>query len=1066
MKPKKKMDLAGSLRKCQFFFGMLGCFLAAGSDGAVIESLDLESGLVQAGDLLLGWKRPKGNSGEGQEGKFDSAWDWHWFMVEIAPRGPLQLKVSRNGEPFEVSLDPETLASLQVRPHFAGKRLADYSQGLEKIRAGEVAQGTAIWQNMAAGAELRSWLTMRSSEAFGEAGDFEKGFELLALTQSQAPTGRPLMCVLMTRCHRLWRRQQLDAAERVAEQWYQLAKAEPLSLVFARCLNQLGNMAWGRGDLDTAEKHHRACQKIRQTLAPGSLALADTFNNLGLVADNRGQLEDAETYHRQALAIRQAKLPGSMKEAVSWLNLGLVKSHLGDTENAEVYLLKSVDLIEDVAPGNSLLAEAFTNLGVIKWQKSQLDQAELYLNKALDLKGKISKTSASYATSLHNLATLVYARGDLEKARSMFLDVLEIYEKKAPESIWLADVLNNLGAIAYKYEHWDQARVYFEKGVAINQELAPGSLSLAEALGNLGSIFEIMGYRDQAEERYLRALEIYEQKAPEGILHGNTLSNLAILTARRGDLKKALSLSERAYSLVKDLADSDRTGNEFSIMESGYRTYIDLLVQNGRKADAFNISEAFRAMSVLRQLEQRDILHGLFPDSQKRLKEIGSRCDTLQNQWWETDDEQAKDRLHETLLGLRVQAEGIRREILNRSPHLIEYGQSLNVQEISNHLEPGSLLLSFLVQDEGALAFALSKEDGLTVRSLPVSKTELAEKVKLFQAVAAEPGDSRIREVHQKLGQQLFQILLAPVKERLEVAERLILIPDGPLWYLPFAALGELHEGEFRYLIERKPITTVASATLYEYLKRQTHSDYGGIAAFGVPDYPDGSEERDLEPESRNMLVSQSSLSPLPGTRKEVAVIASLFPQTDLFLGHDATEANFKALGSGYKWIHVGSHAIYEGAPDQMVTGLYFSIPRTFVEGEENGVLQYREIFDLNLEADLLVLSACQTALGKDAGGQGLLGIARAFQYAGVRTIVASLWEVDDGATAQLMSYFYRYLHDGDPPAQALRRAQIDMIHGTEKGGFWTGLKALFGYRKEDYSSHLLWASFQAIGPY
>ena len=810
----------------------------------------------------------------------------------------------------------------------------------------------------------------------------------------------------------------------------------------------------------------RAVGEIREALAPRSLALADSFNNLGLVASNRGRLEMAEALHFRALEIRQEKVPNSLFEATSWVNLGSVKLKRGDKDRAEEYLLHAKSQIEKISPNHSLLREAYMSLGLVAWENSQLDKAELYLSLALDMAGDISKTSVNYARGLHNFGLLDFTRGDIRKAQTQFLKALELYEARAPGSIWHADLLNNLGSIAIEDGAWGQAKEYFERALEINQKLAPDSLSLADALTNLGSLSEMVGQRNQAKDFYLEALELYRQLAPEGFMHGNALVNMAIVTARSGDLAHALELSEQAYLLIRTLSTREQAGNHFLLLETGYRTYIVLLVKAGREREAFYISEEFRALAMLRQMGHLEILQTLFPESQEILKEIGHRGDALQHEIWGTKDPQEKSRLNRELLELRVQAEEMKQEIFRQSPYFVEYGHPLSVEKVLDGLEPGSLVLSYFVQYGGVVAFGLSREEGLIVRSLPETNAELEEKIQLLQAVEAEPKNSRIRKVHQDLGEQLFHKLLGPFREQVEKAERIIIIPDGPLWHLPFAALGEKQEQGFRYLIEWKPITTIASATLYDYLKKKKPRKEIRIAAFGAPVYPDPQGGEISNTDMQDPANPINSLRPLPGTKQEVASIASLFPNTDTFLGADATEANFKTLGAKYAWIHVESHAVYEKDPSHGRTGVYFSVLKPYQPGAENGILQYGEIFGLDLQADLLVLSACQTALGRNAGGQGMAGMTRAFQYAGVRTILASLWEVDDEATAQLMGHFYRFLKEGNQPAFALRFAQIEMIHATPEDGFWATLKRRLGFREKEFSSHLHWAPFQSIGPF
>jgi len=189
------------------------------------------------------------------------------------------------------------------------------------------------------------------------------------------------------------------------------------------------------------------------------------------------------------------------------------------------------------------------------------------------------------------------------------------------------------------------------------------------------------------------------------------------------------------------------------------------------------------------------------------------------------------------------------------------------------------------------------------------------------------------------------------------------------------------------------------------------------------------------------------TLAPLPSTRKEVEAIASLYPKSHVYLGREATEERAKSLGTDSGLIHFACHGLLdERFP--LNSALALTLPEHPAEGQENGLLQAWEIFEsMHLDADLVTLSACDTALGKEMGGEGLVGLTRAFQYAGARSVLASLWGVADYSTARFMERFYRYLLDGKPKDEALRAAQIDQIR--EKGG----------------SSHpFFWAAFELNG--
>ena len=172
---------------------------------------------------------------------------------------------------------------------------------------------------------------------------------------------------------------------------------------------------------------------------------------------------------------------------------------------------------------------------------------------------------------------------------------------------------------------------------------------------------------------------------------------------------------------------------------------------------------------------------------------------------------------------------------------------------------------------------------------------------------------------------------------------------------------------------------------------------------------------------------------PLPSTRQEVETIARLYaPKSEAYLGPEATEEQAKSIGKDVPLIHFACHAVVnERFP--LDSALVFTIPEKPKEGQDNGLLQAWEIFErMRIDADLVTLSACDSGLGKEMGGEGLIGLTRAFQYAGARSVLASLWKVEDKATGELMKRFYTYLKAGKTKDEALRQAQIDLIHSAE----------------------------------
>lgn len=204
------------------------------------------------------------------------------------------------------------------------------------------------------------------------------------------------------------------------------------------------------------------------------------------------------------------------------------------------------------------------------------------------------------------------------------------------------------------------------------------------------------------------------------------------------------------------------------------------------------------------------------------------------------------------------------------------------------------------------------------------------------------------------------------------------------------------------------------------------------LAAFGAPHYPQADSQTAATRDSTELHSVQDrgfDFSPLPFSREEVRNISALFPEhNQVFLDTAATEEQAKTVGKQARYLHFATHGILdERFP--LNSAVVLSIPEKIEDGRDNGLLQAWEIFDqVRLNADLVVLSGCRTGLGQEVSGEGLVGLTRAFQYAGARSVLASLWSVDDRRTAQLMKIFYEHLTEGESKDQALQAAQITLL--------------------------------------
>jgi CHAT domain-containing protein len=235
------------------------------------------------------------------------------------------------------------------------------------------------------------------------------------------------------------------------------------------------------------------------------------------------------------------------------------------------------------------------------------------------------------------------------------------------------------------------------------------------------------------------------------------------------------------------------------------------------------------------------------------------------------------------------------------------------------------------------------------------------------------------------------------------------------------------------------------------------------LVAFADPKYPksvtaDG-EVRDAAHRSLGPGLRGFNWAALPYTRREVERIAKVYPQARLYLGEEATEERAKSVGRDARVVHFATHS-YIDDRTPLDSALVLTIPDELPAGRDNGLLQVWEIFEgLRLDADLVVLSSCESALGRELNGEGLIGLTRAFQYAGARSVVATLWSVSDQVTAELMARFHRHYAAGLPKDEALRQAQIELIRKPVRITTANGQTV-----ETDASAPFFWAAFQLFG--
>ncbi|HEV2990990.1 MAG TPA: CHAT domain-containing tetratricopeptide repeat protein, partial [Candidatus Angelobacter sp.] len=825
-------------------------------------------------------------------------------------------------------------------------------------------------------------------------------------------------------------------------------------------LNNLAVLADQRGDLDKAEHYHQRALEIHESLAPNSLNLATSLDNMGNLAWQHGDLAKAENYHRRALRIREERAPGSLSVAASLTNLGSDAQARGDLAGAKEFYLRGLAIKEKLAPAT------------------------------LDV-----------ANSLNNLGNIAREEGDLAGAERYYRKTLEIREKLAPNSLDVAASLQNLGEAGQDRRNWIEAKDYYQNALRIEQSIAPSGVLAAESLNHLAEVGLALGDVSAAEDYYRQALRIRESVAPGSLAHAESLAGLAAVMRTKGRLDESAQLLAQALDAFEN--QTGRLGGTEDI-RSGFKAkygyfyldLIDLLMSQKRAESAFQVLERSRARSLLAMLTAAriDIRKGVDPqllEMEHRLRETLAAKSSLQIRMRtgpHTEEQVANSRKENEELLARYQQ--VEEQVRASSPSYaaLTQPQPLNMKEVQGLLDKESLLLEYSLGEQHSYVWVVSTN---SLASYELPKRAEIEKVarELYELLTArnriikdESGlkrQARLAGIQQQYGEcagRLASMILGPVVGYLQ-AKRLLIVSDGALQYVPFSALPSPVTGG--PLVVEHEIVNLPSASVLAVLRREMvgrTEPPKAVAVLADPVFSiqdsrvnlqskqNGREKQPMKTKDGSFYASaprarsvedadladygNKALQRLTFTRQEAEAIMAATPpgQGMEALGFAASRSTAMNPNlAQYRIVHFAAHGVLDSKHPEL-SGLVLSLVNS--RGEpQNGFLDLQDIYNLNLPVDMVVLSACETALGKEIRGEGLVGLTRGFMYAGASRVVASLWNVDDVATAELMRRFYKaILREGLPPASALRKAQVEMA------------------RQKRWSDPYYWAAFTIEG--
>jgi CHAT domain-containing protein/tetratricopeptide (TPR) repeat protein len=917
-------------------------------------------------------------------------------VLDMLPRGRYEIHV-------EAVRDPTPLDRLRVKAVNAGAdglRLAasEPAEAVDRFR-----EAASTWHQLG-DRRLQMWMEHWVGALLGD--------ELGRLEEARDVTAHALATALA-----------------LGDEW---AEAR-LRLYLGFFQRKLGQFDAGKEELERALVLHRAAGV---EAGAGHVLVA-----LGASSLQAGEAQPGLEYLFEGLRSFQAA-GTTLPEALTRSQIAIAFLHLRDPEQAlEQCRLALPALVEEpsMIPGRAIAERAtcLTTTGKAHLQLGDVARAREALSEALAIWKTVGRLSLAVEADI-GLGDIHVAEGDLAAGRQVFAAALA----RTGDDPFLEGLVQcRLGDVELRLGNAKAARTAFEAALALAPRVGAWVNECAEA--GLGRVARDTGDLAAARMHAGRALATAESV-------------------------RAQLLSDRARSAM------------LASQQSRYELLIDVLMRQheqepsrGHDRTAFEMSERARARSLLELLAegQVDVRSGVDPTLLAEERSLRRKLNATAHEEGEARDagrNERADALAREVDGLVARLVETETRIRRISPQYaaLTQPQPLNVGEIRTQvLDPETQLLQYALGETRSYLWVVSAE---RLESFPLApRAEIERAARRVHELSSQPSGATRAGDQAAAARDLARLVLAPASGAL-TGKRLLVVAPGALQYVPFAALP-LPDGTFaiaRYEVVSAPSASVV-ATLRSEASRRTR---GGKAAavFADPVF-EASDPRLAAARGRSKPVAVATasggiappdpleralrgvprtgraggLTRLPFSRQEADAIASLGAGKQA-LKATGFEANREAATSpqlaDYQIVHFATHGVLNTRqPD--LSGVVLSLFDK--EGQRrDGFLRLRDVYNLRLGADLVVLSGCQTGLGKDLRGEGLVGLTRGFMYAGARRVVASLWQVDDESTAELMKRFYRaMLKDGRRPSDALRVAQLEMSRDRRWSApfYWAG---------------------------
>jgi CHAT domain-containing protein len=635
--------------------------------------------------------------------------------------------------------------------------------------------------------------------------------------------------------------------------------------------------------------------------------------------------------------------------------------------------------------GKTELIEALHNMGVLNLMLGDARSAEVYFQQAIKLAREIGQ-SRGITFNLIALGELQERQGAYEEAAALYRQALQRAKETGEMSNWSLGLLR-LARVHKAQERYSEANNEAERALQIARETVTPSLE-AEANYVLADILRLQGENDEALAGFDRSIKTLDN-APNPDLEWRALYGQGLAFAAAGDQAAAIISLKSAISLIEGVRDRLREERyRAGYVQDKYQVYVDLVriqLETGQQEEAFSTAERLRSRSYLDLIES-DVISATSETDQMTEIALRERVRQLRKALAEeaslTQAEQRQPAISvysQELLAAEQEYQALLDDRRRRDT-ATQAGRAVpTYADVREQLLPGEALVEYVVGAEGVMFFVLT-HDSLVAATSPMRREDLQNKVELVRNLIRRQDNDRWKKPALSLAKSLIEPITNSVQ--LDDVQHLYLVPHGILNYLPFALLPSGGDNDSLLFIEEFTLAYLPTAAA---LLRERKASNGSVA----------------------MLAVAPERSQLKHASEEAQAVNALFqPASRVLLGKAATESTFKSIAADYKQLHLATHG-YFNKLNPLLSGLELE-----PDEHNDGQLELHEILGLKLDADLVTLSACQTALGSGhfaevPAGDDFVGLTRAFLYAGSTSVLATLWEVDDTSTLDFMKYFY-----------------------------------------------------------